>query len=103
MRQLTKDEAIEFSQSEKWKDWPDKALVGFQLFQKKLCVPFSVFHAAIERVLDRPVWTHEFGLNYDGIVAEYLGKAPKPSFEDIMNLIPEEKRIIISVGNDDGK
>jgi len=70
-------------------------LVGFQLFQDKLCIPFDIFHAAIERVLDRPVWTHEFGLNHDGLVAEYLGKTPKPSFEDIMNLIPEEKRVIL--------
>jgi len=97
MKQLSKEEAITFYNSGKWKDWPDKALVGFQLFQKKLCVPFDAFHAAIEKVLDRPVWTHEFGLNYDGLVAEYLVKAPKPSFEDIMNLIPKEKRLIVSV------
>jgi len=97
MEQLSKEQAIEFCESEKWKDWSDKAIVGFQLFQKRMCVPFSVFHAAIEKVLDRPVYTHEFGLNYDGIVAEYLGKVPKPSFEDIINMIPEDKLIVVTV------
>ncbi len=97
MKQLSKEEAIALGKSEKWKSWPDRALVGFQLSQKNLCVPFDVFHEAIEKVLDRPVWTHEFGLNYDGLIAEYLGDAPKPSFEDIMNLIPEDKRIVISI------
>ena len=95
MKQLSKEEAIAFHDSGKWKDWPDEALAGFQLFQKKICMPFDVFHAAIEKVLGSPVYTNEFGLNYDGLVAEYLGKAPKPSFEDIMNLIPKEKRIVI--------
>jgi len=95
MKQLTEKEAIKFDERKAWEDLPDKELVGFQLFQKKLCMPFSVFHEAIEKVLDRPVYTHEFGLNYDGLVAEYLGKAPKPSLEEIINLIPEEKRIVI--------
>ena len=95
MKQLSKEEAIELAESGKWKDWPDRALVGFQLFQKKMCVDFSAFHAAIERVLERPVYTHEFGMNFDGLVAEFLGESPKPSFQDIMDMIPEDKRIII--------
>jgi hypothetical protein len=94
MKQLTKEEAIEFYESGKWEDWPDRALVGFQLFQRRLCIPFEVFHAATEKVLGRPVWTHEFG-SVGHLVAEYLGQAPKPSLEDIMNLVPEEKRIIV--------
>ena len=95
MKQLTKEEAIKIYESGIWKDWSDEDLVAFQLFQEKLCVPFDIFHKAIEKVLGRPVFTHEFGLNYDGLVAEYPGRAPKPSLEDIVNLIPEEKRIVI--------
>jgi len=97
MEQLTREQAIEFHRSKKWQGWSDGAIVGFQLFQELLCVPFDVFHAATEKVLNRSVWTHEFALNHDGLIAEYLGQKPKPSFEDIMNLIPEEKRIVISV------
>jgi len=95
MKQLSEEEAILIYESGKWKDWSDRALVGFQLFQRRLCMPFDVFHAAIERVLDRPVYTHEFGLNWDGLVAEYLGKAKKPTLKEIIDLIPEEKRIVV--------
>ena len=95
MKQLSKEEAIEFYESDKWKEWPARAIAGFQLFQEKLCVPFDVFHEAIEKALNRPVWTHGFGLNHDGLIAEYLGQSPAPTFEEIMNMIPEEKRIIV--------
>jgi len=95
MKQFTKEQAISFFNSKEWEKWPDEAIVALQLFQDKLCVDFSRFHGAIEKVLDRPVYTHEFGLNRKGIVDEYLGKREKPTLEEIMNLIPKEKRIII--------
>ncbi len=60
-------------------------------------MPFDVFHEAIEKVLHRPVYTHEFGLNYVGIVLEYLGEKQPPTFEEIINMIPEEKRIIVGL------
>ena len=63
----------------------------------KLCMPFSRFHEAIEKVLDRPVYTHEFGLNYDGIVKEFLGEKEKPTLKEIINLIPKEKLIILNL------
>ncbi|MCD5380846.1 hypothetical protein LR004_02865, partial [Candidatus Gracilibacteria bacterium] len=81
--------------SKEWAQWSDRQIVDFQLFQKRLAVPFDKFHSALEKVLDRPVFTHEFGMNYDGIVSEYLGESNPPSLEDILNLIPEKKRILI--------
>lgn len=97
MEQLTKEQAIAFAESKGYKDWTYEQIVRFQLFQDKLCMPFSVFHEAIEKVLNRPVYTHEFGLNYEGIVKEYLGVQEPPTFEEIINLIPEEKRIVIGI------
>ena len=95
MKQLTKEQAIKFAESGIWKDWTDEQIVRFQLFQRKLCMDFSRFHKAVEGVLNRPVYTHEFGLDYDGIVKEYLGVKKAPTFDEIINLIPEEKRILI--------
>ena len=96
MKQLTTEQAIAFSDSKIYENWTSEQIVRFQLFQKKLCMDFSVFHKAIEEVLDRSVFTHEFGMNYDGIVKEYLGEKEPPTFEEIIELIPEDKRIIIS-------
>jgi len=79
-----------------WKHWTNEQIVRFQLFQDKLCMDFSRFHEAMEKVLDRPIWTHEFAFN-DKLKEEYLGVKEKPSMEEIINLIPEEKRIIIKI------
>jgi hypothetical protein len=95
--QFTKEQAISFHDSGVWKNWTNEQIVRLQLFQKKLCIPFDRFHEAIEKVLGRPVFTHEFGMNYEGIVMEYLGERPTPTFEEIINLIPAEKRIVIGL------
>ena len=97
MKQLTSKQAIEFAKSDIWKEWSDEEIVKFQLYQKKLCMDFSRFQDAMEGVLKRPVWTHEFAFASDpgGIIEEYEGKCGKPNMDDIINLIPKEKRILV--------
>jgi len=97
MIEINKEIAIELARSEFWKTMSAKDLALFQLEVKKLCMPFSVFHKAIEEALNRPVWTHEMGLNWEGLKEELLGKRPKPTMEEIINLIPEDKRVIMEV------
>lgn len=58
-------------------------------------MPFSLFHESLEKALGRPVFTHELALNYDGICGELLDGKPAPTFQEILDLIPEEKRIVI--------
>jgi hypothetical protein len=57
-------------------------------------MPFDKFHEAIEHRLGRGVWTHEF-IDADNLRREMMGEKEPPSLEDIMNLIPAEKRIVI--------
>ena len=97
MKQFSKEQAIKFYNSEVWKDMSDKDLVKFQLFQDRLCMPFEVFHATMSKILKRDIYTHEFGLNRDGLTKEYLGEKEPPTFEEIMNLIPVEKIILIEI------
>ena len=94
VKQLTKEQAIKFAQSEVWKDMTDRQIVEFQLFQSKLCVPFGEFHRAISAVLNRDVYTHEFG-DSDTLKAELLGEKEPPTLEEIINMIPAEKRLLI--------
>lgn len=96
MKQLTKEQAIAFAESEVYESWTPRQIVDFQLFQKRLCMPFDVFHGAIEKVLNRPVYTHEFAF-IDNIRKEYLGDKPAPTLEEIVELIPKEKRMVIFV------
>jgi len=94
MRQLTKDEAIRFYRSGLWRTLNFNQIVRLQLWQDKLCVPFDVFHEAIEKTLKRGVFTHEFAWR-ERLKQEYLGERKAPTFEEIMELIPENKRMII--------
>lgn len=95
MSNLTTEQAVALAESEWWKDLPADAIVGFQLFEERLCMDFGDFHAAVETALGRPVFTHEFGRNMDGLRREYLGDRPAPTFEEILALIPEDKRVIV--------
>ena len=63
----------------------------------ELCMPFSIFHENLEKALNRPVFTHELALNFDGIWLELIGEKDAPSMEEIINMIPKEKRLIISL------
>jgi hypothetical protein len=92
---MTKDEAIKLYESKFWETMTYEERAKFQMFEPLLCMPFNIFHEAIEKTLGRPVWTHEFGLNYDGLQKELLGQSPAPSMEDIINMIPEDKRMIV--------
>lgn len=94
--QLSEEQAKSLYDSGLWKAWTADQVVKFQLFQDRLCVEFSHFHKCITEVLGRSVFTHEFAYR-DELIKEYLGEKTAPSFDEILNLIPAEKRIIIGL------
>lgn len=95
-KQLTTEQAIAMADSGVWKEWTAEQVVGFQLFQENLCMDFNHFHKCVQEVFGRRVFTHEFAF-HDELVKEYLGAKETPTFEDIINLIPKEKRLVIGV------
>ena len=97
MSKMTTEQAIALAKTEWWKDKTPHDIVMFQLFEPRLCMNFGDFHKAVEESLGRSVWTHEFGLALDDIKKEFLGDKPAPTFEEIVNLIPEAKRIVVMV------
>lgn len=100
---LTKAEAVAFYDSGEWRSWSAEQIAELQLFQDLLCVPFDVFHKAVEEVLGRPVWTHEFASpNHENLRAEYAETQPAPTKQEILELIPEEKRVIILLDDANG-
>ncbi len=93
---MTKKQAIKLGESKWWEGLSNQDIVMFQLFEKKMCMPFGRFHEAIEAVLGRLVWTHEFA-RLGNLQKEFLGDKPAPTEQEIMNVIPEDKRLIIQV------
>lgn len=94
---LTIQQALEMANSKWWEGMSDKDVAAFQLHQPMLCMPFDVFHATVERALGRPVFTHEFGYAMEAMRSEIRGDAPAPTLEQIMDLIPIDKRVIAVV------
>ena len=92
---IGRDAAIALANSSHWTGKTAREIAGFQLFTVELSMDFSLFHKSLEESLGRAVFTHEMGLNWDGLVAEFLGETPAPTFADILNLIPEDKRILV--------
>lgn len=68
---FTKEQAIKIYESGVYNDMTAKQIVDFQLFESKLCMPFGVFHGAVEEMLGRPVYTHEFS-EPENLRKEYL-------------------------------
>mgnify|MGYP001602609501 CR=1 FL=1 len=97
---MTKEEAITLAESKFWEGMTAQEIAKFQLLESRLCMPFEVFHKSVEEALNRPVWTYEFGLDREGLIEELFGAKPRPIMEDIINLIPEEKRIILITKED---
>lgn len=95
VRQLTKEEAVAFCDHKLYEKMNYKEKAVFQMLQDRLCMPFDVFHEAVEKTLGRPVFTHEFGLNSDGLMKEILGEKEPPTFDEIVKMIPKEKLVLI--------
>ncbi|MBS3102361.1 hypothetical protein J4458_02855 [Candidatus Woesearchaeota archaeon] len=55
----------------KWWAYEDSVEVAkYQIFEDILMVPFGKYHEGVEKLLGRPVWTHEFGINAEGLRQE---------------------------------
>lgn len=100
MASITKADALKLSEMGWWKGLPARDIVRFQLFEPLLCMDFGDFHEAITEALGRSVWTHEFGLNPEDLKREFLGEDEPPTFAEIIDLIPKEKRILLFGGTD---
>lgn len=96
MKQLTKEQAIAFGENKCYENMTYRQIAEFQMEQDRLCMPFDVFHEAIEKTLGRPVFTHEFAFREE-LRKELYGEKEPPTFEEICALIPKEKLIIIKL------
>lgn len=97
---LTTEQAIKLYNSKFWEGMSYREIATFQLHEPRLCMPFSVFHEAMEKTLGRPVFTHEFGLSVERLKAELNGELGAPTFEQILALIPKDKLLLVQIEGD---
>lgn len=96
MKQLTEEQAKAFYNNKCYEGMSYMDIAKFQIEQERLCVPFGLFHKAMEEALGRHVFTHEFAFA-DGLRKELYGEKEPPTFEEICALIPKEKLILIKL------
>ncbi len=96
--QVTQEQAIALYEGKFYEGKSYREIAEFQMTQDRLCMPFEIFHEAISKALNRSVFTHEFGLNRDGLTKELAGEKEAPTFEQIINMIPADKRMLINLG-----
>jgi len=90
--------AIAMADAQWWtgKESREIALVG--LITAELCLPFTLLHEHVEKALGRPVFTHEFtGDGCDRMIEEIRGERDAPTINEIIALIPEAKRILVTL------
>jgi hypothetical protein len=95
-KSIGRDAAIALYESNWWADKEPREIAEFQMHHAELCMPFDKFHEAMEKTLERPIFTHEFGLDFDGLLAELMGDRAAPSFADVLALIPAEKLVVVA-------
>ncbi len=95
----TPEEAIALSQSPEWAALSTIEKCRFQMDCDLCLFPvFSDLHKAMEEALGRPVWTHEFGLNREGLRRELMGDdSATPTMQQIIEMVPAEKRMVVVV------
>ena len=93
MYDLSIDQAVAFYESGVWKKMTSPELAAFQIAQERLCVPFEVFHRAVEETIGRRIYVHEFSMNRGGLRVEIQGKAKCPTMAEIIAMFPVEKAI----------
>ena len=90
--QLTETESALFAESGVWEPMTSEERARFQIAQRLLCMPFGVFHQAVEDTLGRSVTTYGFGVNADGLRAELLDGAEPPSIGEILGMLRDATR-----------
>lgn len=91
LEQLGLDSGISESEAKRldWLGWykgkTPEEIASFQLFEKRLCMPFDQFHAAVEAALSRPVWSHEF-MELSRLQEEFRIKLQQEETAQIMTL-----------------
>ena len=94
---MTKDEAVALFEGKFWEPMAAYDRAMFQLWEDRLCMPWGVFMEALGEALGRPVYTHELGLNRDGLKEELLGLRAAPTITEVLELIPVEQRVVVEL------
>ena len=94
-----KDTCIKLAESNWWELFTPNQAAFLQFNQDKLCMPFSIFHEYFEKLIGRPVYTHEFASKR--LLQEELDTGIHPSLNEILAQIPPGKLTTFTPNSED--
>ena len=100
---FTEEWAISFYGSGAWQDLTERELTELVLRSDRAIAPFDVIHRAFGVALGRSVFNHEFGLNWEGLKAEFFEDGPAPTLDQIIGMLPADKTIIVVAPDGDAE
>lgn len=69
-RKRVEETILKYPNNKWWRSSDPVEIAKYQIFEEILMVKFDIFHEGIEKLLGRPVFTYEFGMNYEGLKKE---------------------------------
>lgn len=76
---------------------PDEREAEMRSFDGPVEVPFDLMHRRMESLVGRPVWTHEMGLNWEGLCREARWESRPATIEEIIDIVPQVKRVVVDL------
>lgn len=65
-------------------------------------VPIDLMRDRINALLGRPFWSHEMGPGFERLAKEVRWEGRPSTMQEISDLIPAEKRILVSLPEEEG-
>lgn len=93
--ELTREQALALYATGWWRDLNVRVVAEFQLSIHTLCMPWAEYHGAVVLALGREVYTHEF-VDPETLLRELRGDKPAPTIAEILRMLPEDKRIVVT-------
>ncbi|MDX1514774.1 MAG: hypothetical protein R3174_13635 [Gammaproteobacteria bacterium] len=94
INRLSRDQAVALYDSKFWRHLNMEERACFQLREERLCMPFAVFHQAVETCLQREVGAAEY-LRPRRLLRELSRDAAPPAKETILELVPANCRTLL--------
>lgn len=100
-RSIGYERAMKLVATKWWETATPREIAHLQLWRRECICPLSLFVDSLSPALGRPVMHHELGCDWDGLCLELIGERDAPTMQQIVGLIPEDKRMVLEVGDDD--
>lgn len=97
---LAQETAVALYEASWWKSFGLQESAVLQLHQDRLCMPINKFKEALSFAFGRTIFSHELR-DPDRLKAELSSLKKAPTFQEVLDMIPLEKRVVVEFDQQD--